>query len=477
MPRPIPLLLALLFVLGFQQEAPAPDRLSEALDRIIEGEYARSAFWGIYIQDVDSGRILYRLNEDKTLLPASNQKLLTTATALDVLGSAYRYQTTLYLNGEIEEGVLRGDLIIEGSGDPTFGSRRYRQDDPLQRWAAALAEQGVTRIEGRIIGDDDVFDEERYGEGWDVTHVATQDYAPARSGLSYHDNLINVELEATTTGRPPTVDASPPGYFTVLNQAVTGARSRGARPLLERPVGAETIRIHGTVPRAYRRTFTLPVSDPTAFTLHLFAARLLEAGIDVAAPLVDVDDLAEKPTYGAAETLFVHASPPLSEIIAIINKQSDNLYAEQVFHTFGWGGSSAGGEARVKETLARLGIPTGGLSVRDGSGLSRKDLVTPQAMGLLLTRMYAHAEGAAFRASLAEGGERGTTLRFRLQGRPVMGKTGSLEYVRALSGYVVTPDARTLAFVLLANNYTAPTYRIEQAIDLIVQTLTSTPVG
>lgn len=475
--RKTAVVLIVLGVLGVEGGARAPDTLGEKIEAILEGEHARTAFWGVYVQDLDAGRLLYSRNEDKTFMPASNQKLLTTATALDVLGSAYRYQTTLHLDGEIQGGVLRGDLILEGSGDPTFGSGRFGEGDPLRHWADSLAALGVTRIEGRILGDDDIFDDNRYAEGWDVTHVATQSFAPARGGLSYRDNVIDLRIEATRVGQAPIIETEPPGYFDILNQATTSAQRRRSGPRLDRPVGAEAVRVYGTVPRAYRRTFELPVSDPTAFTLHAFEHVLREAGIDVAAALYDVDDLDEKPTYETATPLFVHTSPPLAEIVAVINKQSNNLYAEQVFHTFGWGGASAGGGARVIETFARLGVPVKGLSVRDGSGLSRKDLVTPAAMGTLLARMYEHDEREVFMASLAEAGERGTTLRFRLRGLPVKGKTGSLEYVRALSGYTTTPDGRTLSFVVIANNYTAPSYRIQRAIDLIVRTLATTRVG
>lgn len=469
--------IAIGMMLGMGNRQQAPVALNDEIDRIIESAYARSAFWGIYVEDLNSGRVIYRHNDDKTLIPASNQKLITTATALDVLGSGYRYQTTLYLDGQVRDGVLEGDLILEGSGDPTFGSERFGTGDPLRVWADSLVAMGVTRIEGRLIGDDDIFDDSRYAPGWDVTHIAMRAFAPARGGLSYRGNIVNIVVSGAQTGQMPTLHAEPPGYFTLLNQATTLARRRGPGPRIDRQVGSETVRLYGAVPRAYRRTFTLPVSDPTAFTLHSFDRYLRAAGIDVAVTLHDVDDLEQKPTYAAAESLFVHRSPPLSDIVAVINKESDNHYAEQVFHTFGWGGMSDGGSARVKETLARLGVPVRGLSVRDGSGLSRKDLVTPEAMGKLLVRMAEHAEGDVFMASLAEGGERGTTLRYRLRNVPVRAKTGSLEYVRALSGYATTPDGRSLAFVLLANNFTAPTYRIEQAIDRIVRVLTTTRIG
>ena len=471
----IAILFAGLFVLG--AGGNASDTLGDKIDAIVEDEEVRAVLWGIYIRDLEAGRTLYRRNEDLLFIPASNQKLITTATALDVLGSDYRYQTTLYLDGQIQDTLLRGDLLLEGAGDPTFGSGRFGQQDPLRRWADSLAAMGITRIEGRIIGDDDIFDDNRYASGWDIRHIATRSFAAARGGLTYRGNVVDLRIEATRRGRPPRIEAEPSGYFDIVNQATTSARRRAPGPDFDRRVGVESVRVHGTVPRAYRRTVGLPVTDPTAFTLHLFEQALRRAGIVVAAPLYDVDDLNAKPTYQTALPLFVHESPPLSEIVAVINKQSNNLYAEQVFHTFGWGGDSAGGSARVRETLARLGVPVGGLSVRDGSGLSRKDLVTPRAMGTLLARMAEHPESEAYLASLPEGGEERTTLRLRLKEIPVLAKTGSLEYVRALSGYASTPDGRTLAFVLLANNFTVPSYRIEKAIDAIVETLTTTQVG
>lgn len=469
------IIIAVLFVLGAR--GGVQDTLGEKIDAIVEGEEVRTTLWGIYIRDMEAGRTLYQRNEDLLFIPASNQKLITTATALDVLGSDYRYQTSLYLDGQVQDTLLRGDLLLEGTGDPTFGSGRFGQKDPLRYWADSLAAMGITRIEGRIIGDDDIFDDNRYAPGWDIRHIATRSFAAARGGLTYRGNVVDLRIEAARQGRPPRVETVPPGYFDIVNQAVTSTRRRGPGPRLDRRVGVESVRVYGTVPRAYRRTLALPVTDPTAFTLRLFESALRQAGIDVAAPLYDVDDLSTKPTYETAQPLFVHESPPLAEIVAVINKQSNNLYAEQVFHTFGWGGESTGGAVRVRETFARLGIPARGLSVRDGSGLSRKDLVTPRMMGTLLARMAEHPEREAFLASLPEGGEENTTLHFRLKGVPVKAKTGSLEYVRALSGYASTPDGRTLAFVLLANNFTAPSYRIERALDAIVETLTTTQVG
>ena len=450
----------------------APTTLGDRINQIIEENDARAAFWGIYVQDLDTGRVLYRLNTDKTLMPASNQKLLTTAAALDALGRDYRYKTTLHLDGTLTNGLLRGDLLLEGAGDPSFGSRELTGEDPLETWARALAARGVTRIEGRIIGDDDVFDDAPYAEGWDVSLLTTASYAPASSGLSYRDNLVTLKIQAVRPGAPPNVETVPPGYLTIRNRVTTQARGRRRNVRVDRRLGTEDLLLQGTVHATYRGQLDLPVYNPTTFTLYSFKQHLEAAGITVEAALVDIDDLAEKPDYKHANALYTYASPPLGEMLRLINKESNNFYAEQVFRTFGWGGSAEGGEKRVKALLSRAGYAADGLSVRDGSGLSRKDLVSPEALGRLLGFMQKHPEHATFTASLPSGGERKTTLEGRLRDLSVQAKTGSLQYVRALSGYTTGSDGHRLVFVILANNYTARSSTITRTIDQIVTTLT-----
>jgi D-alanyl-D-alanine carboxypeptidase/D-alanyl-D-alanine-endopeptidase (penicillin-binding protein 4) len=217
----------------------------------------------------------------------------------------------------------------------------------------------------------------------------------------------------------------------------------------------------------------MPVSNPTTFALHSFQHYLEQAGIQAAGELVDIDELPELPDYDKAQLLFVHFSPPLSEIIAVLNKESNNFYAEQVFRTMAYAGSAAGGERRVKDLLAEAGISDPSISIKDGSGLSRKDLVTPQAMVALLDHMARHPQRDAFINSLARGGEAQSTLRGRLGGMPVQAKTGSLEFVRSLSGYTMGADGHTIAFAVFANHFTGPSYQITQTIDQIIRTVTT----
>ena len=468
--RPLTILAAALFALAFAA-APAdpPANLADRLDAII----SNNAFWGVYVQHVETGETWYERNASNTFLPASNQKIFTTATALDALGSDYRYRTVLYFDGRVEGSVLKGDLVLRGSGDPTFGSEQVPGEDPLGKWAQELANMGVTRIEGRIVGDDNVFDDRPYAEGWGIEFItgsASREVGVSASGLSYNDNVVVVRIRAGAPGRPPRVTMQPDGFLDFQNRMVTANRRRGIAITTQRDFRNERITLQGSLPRTYSGSIGVPATNPTALAATVLTQYLREAGIDVQGEPADIDDLINF-RYDREQPLFAHVSPPLLDILHIVNKKSNNFYAEQVFRTYAYGGSAEGAENRVKQLLEQAGTPTADIDIRDGSGLSRKNMVTPQAMGHFLTHMYGHEERDAFLASLARGGERTSTLRYRLRQTPVQAKTGSLEFVRTLSGYVTTQDGQTLAFAIFANNCTGSTYRITQMIDRIVMEL------
>lgn len=436
------------------------------------------AFWGLYVADVESGRVLIAQHARQGLLPASTHKLLTTAAALDLLGPDYRYQTALYFNGQIDGTTLRGDLILRGSGDPTFGSPSWPAPDPLQTWAQELAQMGIRRIEGRLIGDDNRFDERPYADGWDINYVTSQTTLGlgfAVSGLSYHDNIIRLRMQATRPEAPLALTQEPFAYLTIENQAYTATRRYGEAIQIERAFGAERVRLTGSVPFTYRGTIELPVANPTRYALEAFRHYLKQAGITVAVELFDVDELPQPPRYDQHQTLLVHFSPPLAEIIRLINHRSHNFYAEQLFRTLSPDGSAESAARRIHTFLQRQGIDTKGLTIRDGSGLSRKNLVPPAVLGQLLVAMQHHPTRDVFVASLPQGGMRRSTLEDRLGDIPVRAKTGSLLHVRALSGYLTTQDGHILAFALMANNYTAPASRVVRTLDEMVRTLHTAP--
>ncbi len=457
-----------------------PPTVQQRINAIVNDPASQPALWSVYVADARTGEVVYTHDAGMTMLPASTMKLFTTATALDALGADYRYTTDLRFKGVREGGVLDGDLVIRGSGDPSFGSSLVSGPDPLRTWALALAGQGVREVRGRIVGYDDTFDDRPYAEGWDVDYIATQSsrlLGVSASGLSYHDNLVEVQLRPGPVGKAPAMTASPPDYLDIANRATTSARRRGRAARMHRALGTDRIDVSGTIARSYAATYEVPVYNPTHFAASAFREALKSAGITVTATPSDIDDLDQQPVPDKMEVLFSHTSPPLGELLKIVGKKSNNFYAEQIFRTVAWGGSAAGGEARVKALVTKAGGDATNLSIRDGSGLSRKDFVTAEAMGRVLVYMNGHAERAAFRAALAMSGEEKSTLRYRLKDVPVQAKTGSLEYVRALAGYVTAPDGRELAFVVFANNFAVPPYRITQAIDAIVTELAVEPAS
>ena len=468
--------LGLALLWGGRAAGAAAQPLTAQIDSLLQQRRANHAFWGISIYDLQRDSLLYARNETRGFLPASNQKLFTTAAALELLGADHRYETTLRFDGTTQDSVMTGDLRLVGSGDPTFGTTALGRSDPLDDWADHLTEMGVRRVEGRLIGDDGVFLDGYYPDGWSVTYLTRQkgqQMGVRAGGLSYRDNTVPVTVRATQPGAPPEVYIQPEGVLEVENEAVTSDRWRGSTLLINRTFSTNKIVLTGSVARSYGGVRNVPVSDPTAFTLRIFRKRLQDAGIETDLELVDVDSLEDPPAEG--EPLFVYLSPLLSELVAEINKRSNNFYAEQVFRTYGWGGSTRGGTQRTESFLRRAGIDTRALSINDGSGLSRKNLVTPRAMRGLLTHMEDHPAAEAFRASLPRGGERNTTLRSRLGRTPVQAKTGSLAFVRGLSGYVQRPDGGRVAFALFANNYTGPSYQITHTMDDIVRMLTAPP--
>jgi D-alanyl-D-alanine carboxypeptidase (penicillin-binding protein 4) len=203
----------LLAVVALPTEAVAQP-LPARIDSLLQERRAAHAFWGVSIYDLEGDSLLYERNGERGFLPASNQKLFTTAAALDLLGPEHRYETTLSFDGTTRDSVMRGDLRLVGSGDPTFGSTALERTDPLRNWAERLAEMGVRRIEGRLIGDDQAFLNGFYPDGWSVSYLTRQkgqQMGVRAGGLSYRDNTVPVTVRATTPGTPPEVRIQPEG--------------------------------------------------------------------------------------------------------------------------------------------------------------------------------------------------------------------------------------------------------------------------
>lgn len=463
-----------------------PITTERAVDAVLDDPAFRNAFWGVYAVDLASGAVLYERNVGRSFVPASNAKLYTTAAALDLLGPAYTYRTLLLADGPVRNGTLEGNLVVRGAGDPSIGGRMLDGDRlrVFRAWADSLKALGITRVTGALIGDDDRFADEPLGYGWSWDDL-TYWYGAEIGTLTFNDNAIDLVIEPRRPGMTGTVRWEPfnTDYVTIVNRTTTTA-SGSIREGYERLPGTNTIVLRSRVPVGRPDEESLAVTNPTLFFAHVLRQTLRQAGIEVEGPAVDVDQLPEKPRPEALRPLASYTSPPLAQIVEVINKKSINLYAELLLRTMAAESLGDPGEVTgedglevVKQFLAKAQADTSLYRLTDGSGLSRYSLVTPQQTMALLRYMWNHRDAAvrkAFLDSLPLGGVDGT-LQNRFGSGPaarnVRAKTGTLSNVSSLSGYVTTTDGRPIAFVLMSNHHTVPTRRVTQAQEAIVNAL------
>lgn len=487
----------ILFTILLMATAPVHDdqpenqvELMREISKILEDEEFENAFWGIHIKDLDNGTTLFQRNHKKSFLPASNAKLYTTASALEILGPDYQYQTNLYYEGTIEDSVLYGPLFIRGSGDPTIGGR-YHDDDRtwiFRQWTNALKEVGIARIEGDIVGDDDIFDDIPLGLGWawdDISYC----YSAQLSGLSYNENCVDVKIIGTNKGQPAKILHEPneTSYINIINNTLTIHADSSDKDRYHRFEGTNEINITSLVPEGDTITTSLSVHNPTLFFTHVFKETLINEGIPIFGGIREIARVPTKPDYeNKAKLISSYNSVPLSEIIATTNKDSQNLYAEQLLKTIGLfdindddpiKGSHEGGIKVQLNFLESAGIDTSRVLLVDGSGLSRRNMITPEMTTKLLTYMWNHPDESireAFLDSFPIAGIDGTLEhRFHssLSYNNTRAKTGYVSNVRSLSGYVASSGGSQIAFSIMSNHYTAPTKKINKLHEQIVNLL------
>lgn len=466
------------------------------------------ATWGVLIQSLDTGETLYALNPNKYVMPASNMKIVTLAAAAERLGWEYRFTTDLVAGGSIDAaGVLHGDLIVIGHGDPTINGRGGSPMRVFDAWAERLRQIGVTAIEGRIVGDDDAFDEESLGAGWSWDYLG-YGYAAPVSALEFNENVVQVTLTPGTSAGDPVGAVINPAEagVDVVNRLTTGNPGSPADLELRRLPGRNAVELYGSLPAKLAPiTRTASVDNPTLFFVRALRAALIAAGITVRGDAVDIDDLGAPLDRTSGRPLFTHESASLADIARVLMKVSQNLYAETLLKTLGtlpapvttttiarpgatavFGGdgvqsmtplrgTTEGGRRVVRDVLASWGIPPESVIMYDGSGLARGNAVTPDLIVRLLRQMYITPKhSTAFVETLPIGGVDGTLEeRFRntrAHGN-VRAKTGSIANVRALSGYVRTQDDELLAFSIIANNFNMPQAAVDAVADRVVDRL------
>ena len=465
---------------------PAADDLRERLGVIFDTSDV-NALWAAKVVSLDTGQVIFERNPRLLVMPASTMKVVTLAVAAERLGWDARFTTRLETTGPIEDGVLRGDLIVTGDGDPTIGEG---EDAPhvLDQWAGRLATLGIRRIEGRLIGDDDVLPDQAFGAGWAWDDLAFGFAAPV-GALQFHEGSAQVVIAAgPRPGTPATIRLEPASSELVLTGEVmtTGPDTPAAVYTRRRPF-SRTLEVTGTVPRGGRDYVrTVSTDNPTRGLLLAFRETLGRFGIAVSGDVADIDEIAPKPT-GPRRLLLLHESAPLREIGIRLMKVSQNLIAETLRARIGLASDVpdvdplAAASGAYERTLATWGVPVEDVILADGSGLSRYDYLTVDALVAVLRHMAQDPRhAAAFQATLPILGVDGTLER-RLRGTRAEGriraKTGSMTNVRALAGYVTTIAGERLAFAIVANNFKVRGSAIDVVTDRALDALVAKDRG
>lgn len=443
---------------------------------------ASKGAWGLLIVDAESGETLFEQNGDKFFVPASNMKLFTSALALSKLGPDYRFRTTLETRGTLSaDGTLNGNLGLVGRGDPNLSNRKFPfelkeefdgpQEKPLVELADALVAKGVHAISGDVIGDDSYFPPERYPNGWEIDDMVWE-YGAAISAIVVDDNTVTLTLTAGEQPGTPVQDSLRPATpdFLVENNVTTSAADVKSDLTLRREPGSHLVVISGTLPaKANPRKLVLAIEEPAEHAAALLKRLLEDRGVKISG-VARARHLPDEPV-GESTVLAEHQSVPLGEAVKLINKISQNLHTEMLLRTV----ARQNGAWKTPEELmqvpedfyASIGIQPGDVVQTDASGLSRHDLITPQAVVTLLQFAAKQPWFQIYFDSLPVAGQDGT-LQDRMKTTPAEGhihaKTGSVEHVRTLSGFAETPSGRRLIFSFLTNNQGAVGHEVTDAL-------------
>jgi D-alanyl-D-alanine carboxypeptidase/D-alanyl-D-alanine-endopeptidase (penicillin-binding protein 4) len=461
--------------------------LVQDLDLLFSSRVFSRALVAVRVDSLRTGETLYRRNADKLVVPASNLKLFTLAVAAERLGWDHRFDTRLEAAGSVADGVLSGDLVVVGGGDPSIVSPDLGHPALFLEWAAALRDAGIRRIDGRLIGDDNAFDDRGLGAGWSWDYL-TDGYAAPSGALAYNEAVVAVRvMPGRAEGDRALVSLAPPGApFGVDGDVRSGPPGSAASVSVARAPGSSRLTVTGRVPAGGPAvTRETPVENPTSFFVEALRLALAERGVMVAGGAWDVDDLAAPVAALPRRVIARRASPPLASLGAEMLKTSQNFYAEMLLKAIGRtessAGSAASGRQVVRTVLSGWGIGPDSYVMNDGSGLSRYDYVTSDAITALLTRVWRDERlRGPFVAALPVGGHDGTlAARMRTPDldRRVQAKTGTIANMRALSGYLETGSGEKLVFSIIVNHHTATTAEVdgvvEQALTRLVQRSTT----
>jgi len=423
----------------------------------------RGAQIGIDVVDVKTGKRLASFQPSTALIPASTLKLITTAAAYDILGPGHTFTTDLAVTGPIVNGVLRGDLYIIGGGDPTLASP-YMDGTPgleatIDRWRSAVVNAGITRVEGRVVGDGSYYGTDGVAAEWPWSDLGNY-YGAGAYGLNIYENSYKLDLlQRKAVGAPPIVQGTRPEipHLKITNELVSGKAGSGDRAYIYAAPFTYNAVIRGTIPVGTRR-FTIrgAMPDPALFAAAALQEALATAGVVCRLP-AESHRTVGAGRFKATKILDHHTSPPLSAIIERTNMRSLNLYAEALLREMGKARglrlNELAGTETLLEWLQASGVSTESAQLMDGSGLATRDFFAP---GMMTAFLRSQAGNKGWRGTIPVAGKSGSMrnfLRRRTADGRLAAKSGSLNSVKCYAGYANGPDGRELAFAIMVNNH------------------------
>lgn len=444
-------------------------KLQAAIGRLQQDAQCHYASLSLTVLDAKTGEVVYTINPNMGLAPASTLKTITSATAFYVLGKDFQYQTQVGYNGTLgTDGTLNGDLIIKGSGDPTLGSWRWentKEQVVLNTIVASIKKAGIKKINGRIIGDESVFGTQSIPDGW-IWQDAGNYYGAGTSGLCWRENQFDVKLHTGAIGTPIGISATVPAmpYYQFKSELLNAPASTGDKSYAYLPVGNQTFYLRGTYAiDQSKKSISLALPDPAFDMAYRLMDTLKGLGITVSNDAESIATLAAKQSTALPVKISLTsiASPNLSKIVYWLNQKSINLYGEQLLKTIAWKSgkpaSTANGVQVLQDFWKAKGIDPDALNIADGSGLSPGDRVTTTT----IARVLQAAKGENWFADYFESLPIYNDMHM---------KSGSINNVLAYAGYQ-THSGRALCFSIIVNNYNGTTSGIKQKMFRVLDEL------
>jgi D-alanyl-D-alanine carboxypeptidase/D-alanyl-D-alanine-endopeptidase (penicillin-binding protein 4) len=428
--------------------------------------------WGIAAYSLTRRQPLFELNAQALFVPASTAKLLSAASAYEAVGWDYRFETSLWATGPVVGGTLQGDLVIVGNGDPSFDSRGWAG---VEDWAVALAELGLRRIDGRIIGDDDALEEPRPALAWAWDDLGYSSGVLFGALNTAENRLLVTVSPAAQAGLPAVLSVEPhAAHRPLVSRALTSGPDTPQLLWPEQRPAETALTISGSIPVGAKPVRLLvSAGNPTRWFAGVVRHHLVQRGIQVTGEAVDIDDAALDPRRDYPTRLFTHRSPPLRDLVRPLLKESVNLYGEALMRLNSGPGvlpTNDAGLDGLNRRLTSWGIAPGAQQIVDGSGLSRRNALSPEALLAVLQRMYDPTGESPFMQALPVAGvdgSLGARLRDTAAARNLRAKTGTMSNIRTLAGYVTTRDKEDVALVVMVNNFEGTSAEAVAAIDAI----------